>query len=336
MNPSRLVSQPRSTLHGLIAAASLILCILMPWPTQSQASWPDKTVRFIVPYAPGGLPDTVARIVAQALQERLGQSVVVDNRPGGNGSIAATALATSKADGYTFMVTDGSVVSINPHLYTKLTYNPSKDFLPVSYLARAPLFLAVNPKVPVSSFKEFIEYVKARPDQLNYGSSGIGSTHHLSMEAVMAALGLKMTHIPYKGSGQSVPALIGGQVEVLFSAYPSLAPFVKDGRAKLLATNGAERSPDAPDVPAIAEFIPGFDFATTIGILAPVGTPREPIERLAAASATVSKDPEVIKKLALAGIEAVGTGPEDYARALKSESDRVTKTVQAAGIKPED
>jgi tripartite-type tricarboxylate transporter receptor subunit TctC len=289
-----------------------------------------------VPYAPGGLPDTVARIVAQGLQEHLGQPVVVENRPGGNGSIAATALATSKSDGYTFMVTDGSVVSINPHLYTKLTYNPSRDFLPVSYLARAPLFLAVNPNVPVSSFREFIEYVKARPDKLNYGSSGIGSTHHLSMEAVMAALGLKMTHVPYRGSGQSVPALIGGQVEALFSAYPSLAPFVKDGRAKLLATNGAERSPDAPDVPAIAEFIPGFDFATTIGILAPVGTLREPIEKLAAAAATVSKNPEVIKKLALAGIEAVGTGPEDYARALKGESDRVTKTVQTAGIKPED
>ena len=163
MNLSRLAFQPRSTIQGLIAFALLVLCSLVPWSAQSQASWPNKTIRFIVPYAPGGLPDTVARIVAQGLQEHLGQPVVIENRPGGNGSIAATALATSKSDGYTFMVTDGSVVSINPHLYTKLTYNPSKDFVPVSFLARAPLFLAANPKVPVSSFKEFIEYVKARP-----------------------------------------------------------------------------------------------------------------------------------------------------------------------------
>ena len=336
MSLSSLMPQPRSARKGLLGVALLVLCSLMPWSAHSQAPYPNKAIRFIVPYAPGGLPDTVARIVAQALQERLGQSVVVENRSGANGSIAAAALATSSPDGYTFMVTDGSVLSINPHLYTKLSYNPSKDFLPVALLARAPLFLAAHPQVPASTLKEFIEYVKARPNQINYGSSGIGSTHHLSMEAMMAALGLKMTHVPFKGTGQSVPALIGGQVEVLFSAYPSLAPFVKDGRAKMLATNGAERSPQAPDVPAIAEFIPRFEFAPIVGILAPVGTPRDAIEKLAGASAAVSKDPEVIKKLAVAGIEAVGAGPEDYARAIKGEAERVTKAVQTAGIKPED
>lgn len=336
MRNTFLDAQPRARLRGVVAIASVVLLSFAPYAAQAQAAYPNKTIRFVVPYAPGGLPDTVARIFAQHMQEKLGQSVVVDNRAGANGTIAATALATSKADGYTFMVTDGSVLSINPHLYTKLNYDPGKDFLPVSYLARSPLFLAVGSKVPVSTLKEFVDYVKARPDQINYGSSGVGSTHHLTMEAIKAALGLKMSHIPFKGSGQSVPALIGGQVETLFSAYPSLAPFAKEGRAKLLATNSAERSPLAADVPAIAEVIPGFDFAVIVGILAAKGTPQEAIDKIAAEAAVVAKDPEVVKKLGAAGIEAVGTGPEDYARAIKGEVERVTKTVQAAGIKPEE
>lgn len=321
----------RSTLQSALALATLAFSTL--GPSLAQAQYPNRSIRLIVPYAPGGLPDTVARIVGQRLQERIGQPVVVDNRPGANGSVAAGVLATSKPDGYTFMVTDGSMLSINPLLYNKLGYDPKKDFIPVAYLARAPLFLAVHPKLPVATLKEFVDYTKKTP--LNYGSSGVGSTHHLTMEAMKTSLGIDVSHIPFKGTGQSVPALIGGQVEVLFSAYPSLASFVKDNRVKLLATNGAERSPQAPEVPPIADLIPGFDFAPIVGMLAPTGTPAEAIEKIAAEANAVVKDPEVVKQLAAAGIEAVGGGPREYASAIQGENDRIAKLVQTAGIKPE-
>jgi len=319
----------------MMALAALMVCSLVPWAAQAQSPYPSKSIKFIIPYAPGGLPDTVARIVAQGLQDRLGQPIVVDNRPGANGSVAASVLATSPTDGYTFLVTDGSMLSINRFLQANIGYDPDKDFVPVALLARAPLFLALHPKVPVGTMKEFIDYAKARPGQINYGSSGIGSTHHLSMEAIKSSLGLELTHVPYKGTGQSVPALIGGQVDVLFSAYPSLASFVKESRVKLIATNGAQRSPQAPDVPAIAEFIPGYDFAPIVGILARTGTPTAAIEKIATEAVAVVKQPDTVQRLAAVGIEAVGGGPEEYGRAIKGENERVAKVVQAAGIKPE-
>ena len=324
----------RPTALRRLAALALFACGLAPWAAQAQP-YPNRPIKFIVPYAAGGLPDTVARIVGQRLEERLGASIVIDNRPGGNGAVAANAIAGAPADGYTFMVSDGSILSINRHLIAKLPYDPDKDFVPVALLARAPLFLAVHPKVPVGTMKEFIDYVKAHPGELNYGSSGVGSTHHLSMEAVKGSLGLQITHIPYKGTGQSVPALIGGHVEVLFSAYPSLSGFVGDKRVKLIATNGLTRSPQAPDLPPIADFIPDFDFAPIVGILARTGTPPEIIEKVAAEAVATVQEADAIRRLAVAGIEPVGGGAEAYARAIKSENDRVTKVVQAAGIKPE-
>jgi tripartite-type tricarboxylate transporter receptor subunit TctC len=324
----------RAVLRHIFAAVAIFV-MFAPWSAHGQAPYPNRPIKFIVPYAAGGLPDTVARIVALKLEERLGQSVVIDNRPGANGAVAAGAIIGSPADGYTFLVSDGSILSINPHLQSKLTYDPNKDFAPVALLARAPLFLAVHPRVPVNTMKEFIDYVKARPGQLNYGSSGVGSTHHLSMEAVKAALQLEMTHIPFKGTGQSVPALIGGHVDVLFSAYPSLSGFVQDKRVRLIATNGAQRSPQAPDLPPIADFIPDFDFAPIVGILAKVGTPSATIEKIAGEAVAVVKERDAIERLAIAGIEPVGGGPEIYARAIQSENDRVARTVKAAGIKPE-
>ena len=320
-----------SMLAAVLAVAATSLSVS---PAAAQA-YPDKPIRLVVPYSPGGLPDTIARVVGQALQERVGQTVVVENRPGSNGNVAAGAIANSPADGYTFMMTDGSMLSINPLLYKDLTYNRDKDFQPVAMVARAPLFLAVHPKVPVSTLKEFIAHAKANPGKLNYGSSGIGSSHHLTMEAMKAALGIDLTHIPYKGSGQSVPALIGGQVEVLVSAYPSLAQFLKDNRVKLIATNASQRSPQAPDVPAIADVIPGFDFAVLVGVFARTGTPPAAIEKIASELNTVLKQPDVLQRFTASGIEAAWGGPQDYARAIKGENERVEKAVKAAGIKPE-
>jgi len=319
------------TLTALAAAGAAALAATAA--AQAPAGYPAKPIRFVVPYAAGGLPDTVARIVAQRLQERLGQSVVIDNRPGANGGVAASALLSAPADGYAFLVTDGSMFSINPRIYSKLTYDAARDFVPVALVARAPLYLAVHPNVPAGTLPEFLDYARARPGKVNYGSSGIGSTHHLTMEALKHDLKLDLVHVPFKGTGQSVPALIGGQVEVLWSAYPSLAGFVKDGRVKLLASNGGQRSAQAPNVPTIAEMIPGFDFAPIVGVLAPAGTPRPIIERVAAEVVAIAKAPDAQAAMAAAGIDPVGGGPEDYARAIASENERMAKAIDAAGLK---
>jgi tripartite-type tricarboxylate transporter receptor subunit TctC len=320
--------------RALAAALTLGLAVAAG-PAKAQGSYPNKPIRLIVPYSPGGLPDTIARVVGQSLQDHIGQAVVVENRPGSNGNVAAGVIANSPADGYTFMITDGSMFSINPLLYKDLTYDRDKDFTPVASLAVAPLFLAVHPKVPVATLNEFIAHAKANPGKLNYGSSGIGSTHHLTMEAMKAALGLDLAHIPYKGTGQSVPALIGGQVEVLFSAYPSLAQFVKENRVKLIASNAGKRSPLAPDVPAIAEVIPGFDYAVLIGILARTGTPQLAIDKIATEMSNVLKQPEVLQRFTALGIEGMWRGSQDYGRMIKDENERMAKAVQAATLKPE-
>ena len=326
---------------AMLAAGSLALPSLTNAQAQAQAqaqtpaAYPNKPIRFIVPYSPGGLPDTVARVFAQRLGERVGQSVVIDNKPGANGVVAAQALAASPKDGYTFLVTDGSMFSVNPAIYKNLGYEYKRDFIPISLAARAPLYLAVNPKLPVNTLQEFIALVKSKPGTINYGSSGVGSTHHLTMEAMKLALGLDITHVPFKGTGQSVPALIGGQVEVLFSALPSLAGFVKSGQIKLLASNAAQRSSQAANVPTIAESIPGFDFAPIVGILAATGTPASAIERISTEMAAIAKMPEVIQTLNNAGVDTIGSNPAEYNKALLDETERLAKTIAATGIKAE-
>ena len=266
------------------------------------------------------------------MQERLQQSVVVENRPGANGRVAVTALLNAATDGYTLLVTDGAIISINPLLYANLAYEPN-DILPIAMLARAPLFLAVLPKVPAATMSEFIAYARARPGQLNYGSSGVGSTHHLSMEAMNASLHLAMTHVPFKGTGESVPALLGGHIEVLFSAYPSLSGAADANQVRLLASNGAQRSAQAPDVPSLSEFIPGFDFAPVIGIFGRSGMAPAVVQRIAAEALAVVKEPDLIRQLAVVGVEPAGMGPEDFAAVLQVETKRVAETLRAAGIK---
>ena len=308
---------------------------LLPSGVLAQAPYPNKSIKFIVPYAPGGFPDTVARVYAQHLTERLGQSVVIDNRPGANGVVAAQALAAAPRDGYTFLVTDGSMFSINPAVYRNLGYEYRRDFAPVYLAARAALYLALNPKVPANNLQEFIALAKAKPGTLNYGSSGVGSTHHLTMEAMKASLGLEMTHVPFKGTGQAVPALIGGQVDLLFSALPSLAGFVKTGQVKLIASNAAQRSTQEPNIPLIAEIIPGFDFAPIVGVLAASGTPQSVIERINTEMTAVSKLPALLLTFTNAGIDSLSSTPADYNRAILGENERLAKAVAAAGIKPE-
>jgi tripartite-type tricarboxylate transporter receptor subunit TctC len=310
--------------------------VALAWPlaAQAQAPYPSQSIRLIVPYAPGGLPDTVARITGQHLQERIGQTVVVENRAGGGAAAAVSALMGAPADGYTFIVTDGSIVSTNPALFKQLTYNP-KDIVPVAFLGRTPQFLAAHPDLPVSTLREFVDYVKARPGQINYGSSGVGSVHHLSMEALKAPLKLEMTHIPYRGTGQSVPALLGGHVQVLFSAYPSLAGAVESKKVKLLANNSSGRWFQAPDVPPLSEVVPGYDFMTIVGLYARPDIPQPVLDKITAEATAAVKTPEARKQFAASGIEPVGENAAEFDKALKHEIDNVAAVVKSAGIEPQ-
>jgi tripartite-type tricarboxylate transporter receptor subunit TctC len=320
----------RRTLVALAGALGLVSLF-----AHAQASYPSKPVKFIVPYAAGGLPDTVARIVAQRLGDRIGQPVIVDNKPGGNGVVAYNALLQSNpSDGHAFIVSDGSMLSITP-LITKVSYVYGKDILPVSLIARSPLFLVAHPKTGVNTFQEFITLVKSKPGQFTYGSSGIGSTHHLTMEALKAALNLDIRHIPFKGSGQSTPALVGGQVDFSVSALPSISGFVQNGQVKLLASNAAARSPQAPDVPTIAETVPGFDFSVAIGALAAAGTPQSAIDRISREIAEVVKLPEVVKLLHTQVIDPIGSTPAEYGKAILRENEAMGKAGRAANLKAE-
>jgi tripartite-type tricarboxylate transporter receptor subunit TctC len=314
-----------------VALATLLTVYTLAQST-AQTQAPGQPIKFIITHPAGGLPDTVARAVGRRLQERLGQSVVVENRSGANGGIAVNALMSSPADGHTFVVTDGAILSINPQVYSKLSYDPKK-IVPVAFLAQAPLFLGIHQKVPVSTIKEFIEYVRDRPGQLNYGSSGVGSIHHISMEGFKSALQLKISHVPFKGTGESVPALLGGHVDTLFSAYPSLSGAAGTNLVKLLASNGANRSSLVSDLPAISEIIPGFDFAPIVGIYARSGTSTTVIQKIAEEATAIVKEPDIIKQLAVVGVESRGGGPNEFDSALKAETERIAKVVKSADIR---
>jgi tripartite-type tricarboxylate transporter receptor subunit TctC len=320
--------------HLARAALAFALAAALAAPARAQAPYPSQGIRFIVPYAPGGLPDTVARIVGQQVQERTGAPVVIENRAGGAAAAAVNALMTAPADGYTFLVTDGGIVSTNPALFRQLSYNPD-DIVPLALLGRAPMFLAAHPDLPVATLREFIDYVRAHPGTINYGSSGVGSIHHLSMEALKAPLQLKMTHIPYRGTGQSVPALLGGHVQVLFAAYPSLAGAAESRKVKLLAQNGEGRWFQAPDVPAVSEVVANFDLATIVGLFARPGLPRPVIDKITAEVIAAANSPAADRQLRAAGVEPAGGNAAVLSAALKREIDKVNEVVKTAGIEPQ-
>lgn len=325
--------------HRLARRAFLVLAVLalpfgLPRSAGAQGAYPSQPIKLIVPYAPGGVPDTTARLLAQYLQERIGQSVVVENRAGGNGGVAASAIAAAPADGYTLLVCDTTMLSVSPLFISQLSYDPKKDFVPIAALARTPLFLAVSAETPIKSLREFIDYVKAHPGQMNYGSAGVGSTHHLTMEAMKSALHLELTHVPYRGTSQAVPALLGGHVQVLWASYPNLKAGVEGGKIRLLAHNGLGRTPLLPDLPPLADIIPGFDLVSAIGLYGRHDTPADVLGKVAAEASATMKDPRIKPPLAALGMEPVGEGPQEFSRMIQQEVDTITKVVESAGIKP--
>ena len=300
----------------------------------AHAQFPARAIKIVVPYAAGGLPDTMTRAVTPKLGESLGQPVVVENMGGAGGISGVTEVARAQPDGYTLLVADVGQIAINPHLFSKLPYAPLKDLAPVSLIGTSPLYLVAHPSVPVNTLQELVAYAKANPGKLNYGSSGIGSIHHLATEALKAGFGIDLVHVPYKGTGQSVPALLGGQVALLYSALPSIAGHLKDGKVKILAISSAKRAAQTPDVPTVAESgIPGYDYVAEIGLLAPAGTPREIIQRLAGEVAKVVKQPDVVQRFTQLGIDPVGSTPQEYAALNKADYEKYARLVKASGAK---
>jgi tripartite-type tricarboxylate transporter receptor subunit TctC len=308
------------------------LCLM--GPALAQGQYPNQPIKLIVPYAPGGVPDTTARLLAQKLQDRVGQSVVVENRAGGNGSVAAGVIAAAPADGYTLLVVDTTLLSVSPLFVSQLSYDPQKDFVPIAALARTPLFLAVSADTPIRTLREFIDHARSHPGELNYGSAGIGSTHHLTMEAMKSALRLDITHVPYRGTSQAVPALLGNHVQMLWASYPNLKAGVEAGKIRLLANNGLGRSPLLPELPPLSDIIPGFDMVSVIGVYGRAGTPEPIVRRIAADAGVIMREPEMNSALAPLGMEPVGEGPEPFARMIAQEVGTITKVVESVGLKP--
>ncbi len=309
-------------------------CLALSASHARAQDYPQKPVRLVVPYAAGGLPDTIARTLAQRFADDFGQQFVIDNRAGGGGLPGCEFVARSPADGYTLLVGDVSQMSINPFIYKVLPYDPVRDFSPISLVGLSPLFLVLHPSVPANTFQELVAYARAHPGQLNYGSSGSGSVHHLAVEAMKYALGLDLVHIPFKGTGQSVPALLGGQVSMLYSALPAIAPHVKTGKVKLVAASTITRSPQAPDIPAVAELgIADYDYPAEIGLLAPIGTPAPIIARLNAEIVRALKHPEARARFANLGIDPVGGTPEAYGERIRSGMEKYSRVVRIAGVR---
>jgi tripartite-type tricarboxylate transporter receptor subunit TctC len=304
------------------------------WGAQAQA-YPVKPVRMIVPFAPGGNTDIIARIVAPGMSKALGQQIVIENR-GGAGSMIGTAIAAkSPPDGYTILMVSAAHV-INPAMVKKLPFDPVKSFVAISKVADVPAALVVHPSLPVKSVKELVALAKARPGELNYGSAGRGSIGHLSAELLGSLAKIKMTHVPYKGAGPALVDTIAGHVELLISSMPAVIPHARAGKLRMIGQAGEKRSPAAPGVPTMIEGgVPGFVVTAGFGLFAPAGTPRPAIDRVLAALKSSLSDPNVRQRLSSEGAEPVGSTPEEYERFTRSEIEKWIKVARGAGIQPE-
>jgi tripartite-type tricarboxylate transporter receptor subunit TctC len=303
-------------------------------PAADAQSYPTKAVRMVIPFPAGGTTDILGRVAAQKLSESLGQQVIPDNRAGASGNIGTEQVARAAPDGYTLLTAPGSTLTIHPSLYPKLGFDPLKDFAPITILAGVPNLLVVHPSLPARNVKELIALAKAKPDQLNYASTGAGQSTHLSMELFKSMAGVKIVHVPYKGSAPAVADLLGGHVPMMFDNMPSALPQVKAGKLRALGVSTIKRSGTAPDVPTVAESgLPGFDVTVWFAVLAPAATPREITERLHRTLVKALGASDVRERLASQGAEAVGNTPEQFTAQMKTDLAKWAKVVKDANIR---
>jgi tripartite-type tricarboxylate transporter receptor subunit TctC len=328
LNFARLLS-----IAGIAGLASIVNLTSAQVAFAQANTYPSKSIRMVVPYPPGGPTDLTARVVAAEMSKTLGQSIIVDNKPGASGMIGAEMVARAEPDGYTFLA-NASLHVINPHLYPDMRFDALKDFVPITQLAAVPLVLVVPNSLPVHSLKDLVEYGKKNPGKLNFASSGNASAQHLAGESFKVAAGIEMQHIPYKGSSPALADLVGGQVQLMFDSMPSAMPFIKAGKLRAIAVTTLKRAQALPELPTIAESgYPGFDIATWYGYWAPKGTPMAIVNQLSQAASQALKLQSVQDQYAGMGAEPVGSTSAEFAKYNETELVKWEKIVRASGAK---
>jgi tripartite-type tricarboxylate transporter receptor subunit TctC len=294
--------------------------------------YPSKTVKIIVPFPPGGATDIVTRIAAQKLTEAWGQSVIVENRGGAGGNIGGEAAASSPPDGYTLLMTSGSIVTANQYIYKKMPFDPAKDLVPITNVASGPQVIVVNPNFPAKTLKQFIDTARAKPGVLNYGHAGIGSQTHLAAENFLFAANLNIASVPYKGEAPAMTDLVANQINMAAANIAGAMGFINQGKLRALAVTGKQRSPQLPDVPTVAETIPGFENTGWFGLMAPAGTPKEIIDKVYRDTAKFLDTAELRARFYVLGMVPVGNSPAEFAEAIREESGRWAKVVRERKI----
>jgi len=314
----------------------LALAVACALPAQAQQDYPAKPIRIVVPYPPGGFNDTLGRTLAMKLQEAWGQPAVVENKPGANTVIGTDAVAKAAPDGYTLLVV-AFPFAVTPGLIRNMPYDTVRDFAPIALCAQSPNVLVVNPQVlRVKTVGELIALAKSKPGELSYASTGNGSSNHISMELFQSLAGVKLLHVPYKGSAPAVVDLLGGQVQVMFDNAPNVMPQVRAGKLRALAQSGSRRSPVAPDLPTVAEAgVPGYEVTVWFGLVAPAGTPRAIVAKLNAEVLRILAMPDVRERFLAQGVEPLGSTPDEFATHIRAQMDKWGKVVRDAGVKAE-
>ena len=337
MQRDRFVSSRRQLMASaavLTASAALAGSSLMPGLAIAQAAWPTKPIRLVVPFTPGGVTDTSGRLIADQLSRRLGQQVIVDNRPGASGNIGSQQVAVSEPDGYTLLLAFDGTMVINPHVFEKVPFNTVRDFVPVGKIGDAILILVANPAFPAKNLLDMIALSKAQPDGLSYGTSGTGGTPHIAGELLKQRTGAHLVHVPYKGGGQAMTDVLGGNIPLVYTAIAGAIQHVKSGKLNALGVSSAQRASALPDVPTFIESgVPDFVINSWVGLLAPARTPRTVIVRLKAELNAVLADPEVRDRLNALGIGATPGSAEKFGEEIKRDLARYGQVVKAAGIK---
>lgn len=313
------------------SVVAVAVLALMPAFAAAQA-WPSKPVRIVVPFAAGGTTDVVARQLAQKLQEAWGQSVIVENKPGAGGNIGADAVAKSPNDGYTLLMTSGSIVAANPYMYKNMGFDPAKDLAPITNVASGPQVIVVGSGIAAKDLKEFIAYAKANPKKVNFGSAGIGSQTHLAGENLAYQAGMDIVHVPYKGESPALTDLIGGQIQMVPANFAAALPHIQGGRIRCLAVTSKERHPQLKDCPAAAEFVPGFVNDGWWGLMAPAGTPRDVLDKVQADSAKILHSEEFKNRFAQQGMVPVANKPDELAAAIREESKVWARVIKERGL----
>jgi tripartite-type tricarboxylate transporter receptor subunit TctC len=319
------------TLRFLSRLALSLVVGLLPAAAAAQA-WPSRSVKMVVPFPAGGATDVVARLLAQKLTETWGQSVIVDNRAGAGGNIGADLVAKAAPDGYTLLMTSGSIVTANPYMYKSMPFDAARDLVAITDVASGPQVIVVYPGLPVKDLRELIAYAKANPKKLNVGSAGVGTQTHLAFENFAYSAGIDVTHVPYKGEASALTDLMGGQIQMVTPNMGAAISLIKDGKIRAIAVTSRERNSQLPGVPAASEVIPGFENTGWFGLMAPAGTPREVIDRVYRDSAKILLSDDFRAKLAQQGMAPVANTPAEFAAAIREESARWAKVIRERGL----